>query len=172
MAKLADAEDSKSSARKGVGVRLPSSALDLPRVLRPVSSCLPRSGAPRPVMGRRGAHGGRAGAHPVTSPVLACCRQRMTRPMTCSRALLLAGFVLVLLLAATVAPAGARVRVGVFVGPPAYVYPYPYPYYYPYPSYYYAYPATPPPGFVPGHWEQGRDQWGRPISIWVPGHLQ
>src|SRR5579884_4146211 len=51
-----------------------------------------------------------------------------------------------------------------------------YPYYYayypyvPY-GYYYDYP-TPPPGWVPGHWELRDDGSGHKVRVWVPTHLQ
>jgi hypothetical protein len=76
---------------------------------------------------------------------------------------------------AAVTPAAAHWRTGVFIG--AYPYPWPYyPYYYayypyvPY-GYYYDY-ATPPPGWVPGHWELRDDGSGHQLRVWVPMHLQ
>jgi hypothetical protein len=78
---------------------------------------------------------------------------------------------------AAVTPAAAHWRAGVFIG--AYPYPYPWPYYpyyyayYPYVpyGYYYDYP-TPPPGWVPGHWELRDDGSGHKVRVWVPTHLQ
>lgn len=75
----------------------------------------------------------------------------------------------------TFRPASADVHVSVDIPWP---YPYPYPYVYPYPyAYpvlypYPVYPASPPPGWVPGHWERRYDAAGRPINVWIPPHLR
>jgi hypothetical protein len=72
------------------------------------------------------------------------------------------------------APASAHTRV--FIGGPfGFPVPYAYPHYYdpypvPYPSV--AYPAPPPPGWAPGHWELRYDPWGRPYQAWIPPHLE
>jgi len=83
-----------------------------------------------------------------------------------------AALVLILLLGGAAAPASAHVRifVGGVLGFPGYAYPVVYPYAVPYP--YVAYPAFPPPGWVPAHWEWRYDRWGRPLRVWVPAHLQ
>ena len=81
--------------------------------------------------------------------------------------------VLIVMLWGAFAPAAARARVfiGGAIGPyPWAAYPYPYPYYAPYP-YGWEY-SVPPPGWEPGHWESRRDAWGRPVWVWVPGHLR
>ena len=85
-------------------------------------------------------------------------------------------FVLVLTaaLAAAASPAAAHVSVfvGGVVGFPSYPIPYPYAYpYYPAP-YPYAVEDVPPPGWVAGHWEVRSDPSGRPVRVWVPGHLR
>ena len=92
---------------------------------------------------------------------------------------LLRGALLAALIAAVggayaTAEAGVHVFVGGAVGVPAV--PYPYPYYAPYP-YYGPYPygpeyGAPPPGWEPGHWELRHDPSGRPLQVWVPGHLR
>lgn len=85
--------------------------------------------------------------------------------------------ILIVMVWGAFAPAGARARVfiggaiGVPVAPYPYWAPYPYPYpYYPYP--YWGEYSVPPPGWDPGHWESRRDAWGRPVWVWVPGHLR
>jgi len=85
-------------------------------------------------------------------------------------------FVLALTAALAAAATPAAAHVSVFVGgvvgfPP---YPIPYPYAYPhYPAPYpYAVEEVPPPGWVAGHWEVRSDPWGRPVRVWVPGHLR
>src|SRR5262245_26354366 len=100
---------------------------------------------------------------------------------TAPRAAVFAGAALAWACAGLATPAAADMFARVVVTPAFYGYAYPYPYYpwagYSYYPYYVpppliAYPDKPPPGFVAGHWEQGRDQWGRPVSIWIPAHLQ